>query len=556
MQISTNNILLQRFLFVNEKTHRFTLMYNNCKHLKIYLKSFVFSDKITEIKLNKCRLSRHFKEGFTLTDSEKNENIGNPQEIEEANAQPEEAEASVAGETADELGEELEGIRSKFQEILDEETQTYLAGGDIQAYDDAEEEPESEEPISEDMLCRCCGERKRNTQSDEDYPYCDECTELMKHSPFSFSGILALVAVLVLTGVSIFYVFASSADIIDKAHAADTYYQSGKIYTALNTYGEVLQGFISNNSDFGKMPVPRKIVRNYADICAEMTEYGNSKGVAEQFFSESDFKNPAYKKLTVYSEKYDFMSKVSETIQQALTMDKNGADEICETIEGLRGTEGCDDFLLDNYKLSIQQYFGADNEKQYEILSEMKKSYPDKWIVDYALCAVCSKLGKTEEALSSYEEVIRHNTEDGSVYVYLADTYRFSEECDPDKIIEAVEAGIEAEGEGQYSFTDLSREKAVALLLKGDYDAAYDAMAEAYQVLYSMLYSGQQPVNLAQFFYTYQLCAHLKGDRDVYDSSAAMLGMLGYEESKDLKSFINEKTTLENILTDKEGDLA
>lgn len=70
MQIFTNTILLQTHLFVNEKIidsaqnklcpshYRLTFMYNNCKHLKIYLKYRLISDRIIKIKLNKYRFLR------------------------------------------------------------------------------------------------------------------------------------------------------------------------------------------------------------------------------------------------------------------------------------------------------------------------------------------------------------------------------------------------------------------------------------------------------------------------------------------------------------------
>ena len=73
---------------------------------------------------------------------------------------------------------------------------------------------------------------------------------------------------------------------------------------------------------------------------------------------------------------------------------------------------------------------------------------------------------------------------------------------------------------------------------------------------YSSLSYGYSVNNLSQCLYTYQLCAHLKGDEDAYDSVVAILGYTGIPESKDIKSFIKGTSSLEDIITNGEGDLA
>lgn len=455
------------------------------------------------------------------------------------------------------LNEELEGIRSKFQEILDETAEAYLAGGDIQEVDNGEEPLTSEEEeISEDELCQCCGEKRRATEFGEDYPYCAECRKLMQHFPISAGGVLSLIFILVLTCVSIFYVFGSNATLIDSAITADSNEKSGKIYSALESYSTALQSYVPDSSALGSKAVPKKVAARYAKTYASLLNYNYAYSVVEQFFSEKDLKNPAYKELADYSVKNDCYSLIMETINTALQDEKNGADEINKLLEALKQDEKNDAFLIDYYEYIVIQYFGEKAEKQYEILTELEKNYPDKWPVKYELCAICSKLGKADEAQKYLEEVIKHNSEDGAIYAYLADAYRFSETPDADKMLEVLEKGFAADGDSGYSVTDLNRVKAVAFLLKGDYDSAYDAASAAYQTAYSSLSYGYSINNLSQCLYTYQLCAHLKEDKDAYDSVTAILGYVGLDESKDIKKFVKGKQSLENILTNKEGDLA
>lgn len=467
------------------------------------------------------------------------------------------SEEPIQNNEQESLNEELEEIRSRFQEILDERTATYLAGGDIQGYD--EEEPSSEEqPSDSEDKCSCCGENKRAVQYGEDYPYCEDCRNLMQHQPFSFSGIVALICVLFLTGVGVFYNFSKNADIIDKSLNAESYLAEGKIYSAAREYSSILQNYAAASSEFGSVKVPKKIVKKYALLCDSLSEYAAAAGVSNQFLSEKDLKNPAYKKLADYSEKNAFLEKISTVINEAIKSGITDTDKMLEIIEALRNEEGSDDFLIDNYRLTVLQYFGAGLDEQYDLLTEMKEKYPDRWIISYVLCDVCSKLGKTEEAQECFDVVIKHNTEDASIFVYLADAYRFSQEPDPDRMLEIIEEGIAADSETQYMTTDLAREKAVALMLKGDYTTAFEVMSEAYTEFNAALQYGQA-MNPMQFLYTYQLCAYMSENQDAYDVAAMFIKNLesyGYSASKDIAKLIKGKTDVKTILTDKEGDLA
>ncbi|MGN1118663.1 MAG: tetratricopeptide repeat protein, partial [Acutalibacteraceae bacterium] len=306
----------------------------------------------------------------------------------------------------------------------------------------------------------------------------------------------------------------------------------------------------------GSPAVPKKVAARYAKTYASLLNYSYANSVVEEFFSESDLKNPIYKKLSEYSEKNDCYSKIMEIINEALQNEENGADEICAKLEEIRNDEGIDAFLIDYYKYIVVQYFGETAEKQYDILTSLIKEYPDKWPLNYELCAVCARLGRADESQKNLNEVIKYNSEDGAIYAYLADAYRFCEEPDPDKMLEAVAEGEKADGDTGYAATDLDRVKAVAYLLKGDFDSAYDCASSAYQMACSSLYYGYSINNLSQCLYTYQLCAHLKGDEDAYDSVVATLGYAGIAESEDIKSFIKGTSSLEDIITDGEGDLA
>lgn len=506
------------------------------------------------------------KGGIALSDIEKNENElleSTENENSVAEEEPltnEKCECSTEDSdnvnAGDDLTEELEGIRVKFQELLDETAQTYLASGDAQEVDEEQTDSEETEEISEEELCQCCGERKRAAEFGEDYPYCEECRKIMQHSPISFKGIFALICVILLTGVAVFYVFAANASLIDSAVTAEANLRAGKIYSAIENFSQALQPYAPDSSAIGNKAIPKKVAAKYADAYASLLNYNYASSVVNQFFGEKDLKNPVYSRLNSYVAKGKSYAKIMETINNALADEKNGAPEIVKLLEALKSDGENDAFLIEYYEYIVTQYFGEKPENQYEMLSQLGEKYPDEWPVKYELCAICSKLGKAEEAETYLSEVIKHNSEDAAIYAYLADAYRFGEEPNADKMLEVLEKGFEVDGDSGYASTDLNRVKAIAYLLKGDYDSAYDAAAAAYQVAYSSIQYGYGVNNLAQCLYTYQVCAHLKDDKDAYEGVSALFGYIGLDESEDVKSFVKGKTTLEKIITDREGDLS
>ena len=121
----------------------------------------------------------------------------------EVAAQPEPADdaADEAPVQDDALKQELEGIRDLLQQELDHAGDEPL----IQALDEVQEEEPEDEEIPEDELCKCCGERRRDTSFGEDYPYCSECRDVMKASGLRVPAVLMLLLTFILAGASLYF---------------------------------------------------------------------------------------------------------------------------------------------------------------------------------------------------------------------------------------------------------------------------------------------------------------------------------------------------------------
>ena len=121
---------------------------------------------------------------------------------------PPEISEADASQTQD-LHDELEDLAKVFQEELDRTKEEARAAAENAPVDPeielsetggvpsaAEKKPAADEPIPEEELCDCCGEKRRGTAKDPNSPYCSECDAGLRHYPFDFLNIFfAVVAI-------------------------------------------------------------------------------------------------------------------------------------------------------------------------------------------------------------------------------------------------------------------------------------------------------------------------------------------------------------------------
>ncbi len=476
---------------------------------------------------------------------------------EEVTTETEEAAENVTAESElkqSELEEELENIKDMFQKELDD-AQTLLAGGDLQdCADEGEEETEEneDEEIPAEELCECCGERRRDTSVSDDYPYCAECRELMKVYPFSAKGILTLIVTLILSAVSVFYIFNQNSAVIDAALTADQAYAEGKLYSAFNGYYQAV-------SSAKPKAVPVKVAAKCAKALAELNDFADAASIADQYIPDWQMKLPNYSFIKAYAKKNDTLTAIQNIVYETLSSGEataEDAEELKTQLEALKSSEEADydAYYIDYYKYVVDLNINNDKKAAYEYLKKLDETYgKDEWIHCYDLCNLAANLGLVDEAEKYFNILTRKNTEDASAYSYLATAYRFTEKPDADKMLELIEKGIEAQGSYTYSNCDLYRAQAVAYLLKGDKEAAYNA---AYNMYYYVYASNYQVNNLYSCLYTYALCCKLQGEDEAYGQIEDLFKQNGMKMSQDVIDAAKGDKTIEEVLTDSEGDLA
>lgn len=453
---------------------------------------------------------------------------------------------AVDENSADSLAKELEEIRDMFQEALDNAAlqESAVEGELIQELDDIT--PEHSEEAVELPLCDCCGENPVSTAYGEDYPYCEDCRELMKRYPLRLSGIVSIVAMIVIFGLSVYFGMDSfeNALVVLDAH---THASSGKMMSAVQS----LYTFTNNQETDSK-----KAVRILIDGFMRTGYINNAKEVIEKYYTEEELNRSSNKE---YKEIVDFVDNFLATrdaVQTIVNGAFSGEDFDCDKLiqkldaekEKFTDEQAGIKYnapLIEYYKYELLRLSGAEPEKQLEVLLGIEKADEKglaEWIYVPSLCEVASKTGNKELAEKYFEKMKKNNAEDMKAYTSFALYYRYLENPDADAIIALCNeaAGNAYQGDISYYPT-----LAVAYLIKGEGALAFDTMT---QYMSSNYYTVSN-CNL------YALCALYCGDTATYENMEATLKSSGFEISDLVKKYKADKLSVDEVLADMRGDI-
>ncbi len=474
--------------------------------------------------------------------SEEIESETNEANTSEEAAVPEE----VSGETK--LEQELEELRDMFQQELDKATleAENQTGELIQELDEPEEELHAEEEFS-GRLCECCGENSCSEEYGEDYPYCELCRETMKKYPLRWSGIV-MTLVMIVAFIATAVAGTSYAESFMSVAEYAAYYDSGKLMTALNGY----YGYLSSAS------ADTLSMKAFDDAVDGFTKTGYVSDAAtfiNTFFTEDDLKLPWNKKYAKILEEADTLTDSYYTIAEIITPVLNGEaqdydkaiadlDALYEAKDEEGNAKKITPVFIEYYKYVVMSVFEKDTE---ELLNQLKKTAETDdgnlpWVYLSNYCAMAAKSGDYELTEKLYNQMLDISKEDTNAYVAMANYYRYMETPDPDKMLEICEEAKENAATGDYGYMPTM---AIAYMLKGEGAVALETMDEY------MSQSGYtvQTCNL------YALCALYNGNEETYKEMKSVLETSGYKISEVVEQYKKDKITIEEILTDKEGEI-
>ncbi|MCM1543853.1 MAG: hypothetical protein NC110_01000 [Ruminococcus sp.] len=452
------------------------------------------------------------------------------------------------------LEKELNEIRDMFQQELDKAASGEADDSEMliqeldEIHEDAETDEDDDGEIPEDELCECCGEKRRDESFGEDYPYCAECREMMKRNPLNWFGVIAIVLTIGITALS-FFLIKDDVNDFSNLIVAESAYSEHKLATAASYY----QQYVSRKNAGDN--VSMKAVRNMIYTMADLGYYGDSNVLIGQYYSDAALNRPWNKRLKEIKSEYDILTNTSNILNETFGDALNGGDlnykenmkKADKLIEENRETGEYSEAFLEYGKYLLMLINKDDDEKQLEQLLKIEQLDGGKhpWIYITNLMNIASNNGDVELVKKYFDISMEINAEETTMYLYYANAYRFTEKPDADKILEIAQQAEEIYTGSQTSTPDFYRSYAIAYLFKADGEKAMDSITKYMQ-------SCQPTVN---DFNLYALCAAYADDDEAYKYAKETLESYGYKIGSSVAKFKAGKTTLENVLTEKGGDI-
>ncbi|MBR3790100.1 MAG: hypothetical protein IKJ86_08925 [Clostridia bacterium] len=452
-----------------------------------------------------------------------------------------------------ELNDELEKLAETFRSELKKAKEQ----GEVKV-SEKEVVDENDNLIPEEELCECCGERRKDTSVSQNYAYCSECRELMKHYPLNFSSVVVALAIIVVAvfGITGFISDFSGYNSVRLANHTD---RENKKFSAVEYYVEACSFFED------KEIVPKKLYRDSAEnIFSTLPEGVNSLNQVSEIIdlALSDFeaklpiyygyKNLADKSLLMYNTFNAFYAVLGNVEYQNLdTADKNKILKIYNeigaltdkevTIKSVTGEEM--KVVYDEASVLFSQFMFAysygEYDKAYECLKNLNERYPEYIsMYGYELAILEIQSGNFKEANSLADKLILNNSEDSSPYsVY---TYSYRMKGNYKKSLEYAEKGLSINSED----ADLYRQKAITMLLQGDVKEAQKVIEE-----------GSSLGEYAVMYYTYLIIANENGDTKKVEEIQKILTDAKVETPEKVQKYLDGKLSYKKLFTEGTGDI-
>lgn len=476
-------------------------------------------------------------------------------------------------QSSDALNEELEQIAETFREEL-KKAQTDLPSEE-NAVEDGCENADSTDgsadensdgdgcaengEIPEEDLCVRCGKSPRNKEYGENYEYCEECREKMRHIRISFADVL--VAVL-LIATAVLSVLAFSKDFAGyySVYKAKTYKNENMLDSAIGSYDEAISYFENQN-----VKAKRLYLESAELIFKTMPEGTASMGDVSDRIAKAleggAYKCPVYKNslklrsesLTLYGTMEQFYTLVnSEEYANYSIGNEEMYNSVMKKIEALIGTklsiksidgESEEEVTVNEGAVRFCQYMFAYTSGKFDeadaYLEKVAELEPDYlWLYAYEVCSIHIENGEYEKAETVAQAILDNNKEEADGYAVFSTVARLK--GDSKKAIEWADKGLK--------FTpadaELLRVKSMAYVVDGDIENAEKVIDEALQNnAYGLLY------------FTAVVIKNEAGDSETVNELLTVLENGGLSLTDKMNDYLSGKITAQQMFTEGSGDV-
>lgn len=500
----------------------------------------------------------------------------NDREKENQPGTPEEEKKGVSpAPDGEDLNRELEQLRDIFQKELDEQTAQAAQESDQPASgeegtpeDDGEEEhsgisdwdrlitvgdtpviieedslSEPEDDVAEDEeddfdedLCYCCQKNERNRERGEDYPYCEECRESMKHRPvrwYMIPVILFVAAVIALSGysmrgiVSDYTAQAAAHKLLLEHHPVE----------GLNAYFELYSQGVSSK------PMLKRMLRS-------LWQFGYIQNV--QSILSSEFTSEEIEEDRTLSEINDKLTAFNTTAEAAYNIigdyetkpaSEIPYDDLMNQLTALTESteESYDSMIVSYYQFYLAKVCGKDVQTQIGYLNQMKDSGSKdyKWLYYPELAKCLGQAGEYDAAFKLCDEILQDNKDDPSAYAAKASLYRRQQNYTA--ALDEIAKGLEVSA----SNPELIRQRAIVHLLQGDTANAKTDAETAFNTSATVSTTN-----------TLAVVCHAIGDTAGYNEAVDFLESYSTQLSDRTQAYVDGELTLEQLFLEGSADVA
>lgn len=454
----------------------------------------------------------------------------------------------------EELHDELEKLAETFRNELNKaKEQGSVKIGDVAVVD------EHNNVIPKEELCECCGERRKDTSVSENYQFCSECREKMKRYPISLVSVFIAVVVIVIAiaGVGGFITDFSGYNSARLAKNADS---ENKKFSAVEYYDKAIT-FFDENDVVAKKLYKDSALAVFDTLPSGVASFNEVAERLENSVTEFEAKLPVYKSYKDLRDKALIMYNTFTAFYTTLNNveygtfdadDKETIKKVYNDIGALADKEftissmtGGDDETVTYDKAGVLfsqfmfAYAYSDYDSAYEAISALWENYPEYiQMFGYEFATIEIQSGNYKNALKIAEAVKANNAEDSSPYVIYAYCERMKGNFD--KAIKYSDEGVELDSQNP----DLYRQKAIALMLKKDFDGAKKELETALSISeYGVLYC------------TYIIALNELGDTEGVKEVQTILDNAGLENPEKVQNYLDGKLTVKEIFMEGTGDI-
>lgn len=490
-----------------------------------------------------------------------------------------EQEGTARTEGQDGLNEELEQLRDIFQKELDEQTQAAREKEDDAPQADGEDHggirdwdrlvtvgdtpviieedsllentadtAEVEEDAFDDSLCYCCQKNERNLERGEDYLYCEECREKMKHRPirwYMIPVVLIVIAAIALSGYSMsgvvtdFTAQASAHKLILQNHPIEGLNEYFELYNQGVYSKPMLKQMARTLWEFGYISNVQSILASFSDD--EIESDRTLSKINDKLTAFNTTADAAYNVIGDYETKPASEIPYDDLNAQLATLLDGSAGETVDATDTAASAEEYDPMIIYYYQFYLTKICGKDAQTQLEYLNMMKNSGSDdyKWLYYPEMSKCLGELGDYEQAFALCDEILKDNLDDATAYATRAALYRRQQNYDA--ALAEISTGLEISADNP----ELLRQRAIVYLLQGD---TVNALADAEAAFGSS--ATVSTTNVLAVVY------QATGDTANVEETVAFLESYGTQLSDRAQSYIDGQITLEQLFLEGSADVA